>query len=133
MLYAGNILSATNSGWISTKMSQLLSHSNLPISTLSKSILLLLPAIITLFITKGQSKKNQILLNAATGSVTSVIAFLWFIRTLSFEKFSSIESTQFVSRLLSFRDALIASGIVLSLLFMIAERKKKDKHDKTKK
>lgn len=133
MLYAGNILSATNSGWISTKISQLLSHTNFPVSTMSKSTLLLLPAIISLLITKGQTKKNQILLNAATGAVTSVIAFLWFIRTLSFEKFSSIESTQFVSRLLSFRDAFIASGIVLSLLFMITERKKKDKHDKTKK
>jgi len=134
MLCAGNILSASAAGSVATKASGLVSDQSLPINTIVKAVLLLLPAMLTLLATKGSAKKKHTLINLLISICASVLGYLWFIRTLSYEQFSAIESNSLTSQLLTYRDVILGFGVVLCLIYIIIDKNKKtDKHEKGKK
>lgn len=134
MLCAGNILSTSTSGSVAKFLSVLVNDDSFPLSILVKSGLLLLPALLVAIITKGKSKKKYLVFNVLFGAVNSALAYLWFIRTLTYEQFSALESTDITSQILMSRDYLIGGGVLLSVVFiMFDSRKSKDKHDKHKK
>jgi hypothetical protein len=134
ILCAGNILSASTSGAVSKFLSVLVNDDSFPLSITVKASLLLLPAVLVGIITRGKSKKKYLIFNLIFGGLNSVLAYLWFIRTLSYEQFSALESMKITSQLLNIRDYLIGGGVLFSIIFvMFDSRKSKDKHDKHKK
>ena len=133
-LCAGNILSATVSGTIATKASEVISSQSFPINSIAKGTLLIVPAVVAMLITKGSAKKKHVFLNIALSIITSLLGYLWFIRVLSFEQFSVLETTLVTQKLLTIRDAALGFGVMLSLIYLIFDSKKKSsKHDKSKK
>lgn len=134
MLCAGSILSASTSGPVSNFLSSLVSDSSFPILTIVKGGLLLLPAIFVALITRTKAKKKYLIFNIIFGGLNSVLAYLWFIRTLSYEQFSVLENTDITKQLLMVRDYIIGTGVLLSIIYVMFESKKSpEKHKKHKK
>ena len=134
MLAAGNVLSTSASGSVASRASGLVSDQSFPVNTIVKSGLLLLPALLAMLITKGSAKKKHAVINILISICTSVLGYLWFIRTLPYEQFSVIEAGSVSARLISYRDYVLGVGIILGLIYMIFDKKKKsDKHEKSKK
>lgn len=133
MLFAGNILSATSSGWLASRVNEAVDFQSVPIANIVKSVLLLLPPIIALLLTKGGAKKKHLIINLLSGSITSVLSYLWFLRTLPFDQFSRIESEILTRSILIYRDAIISVGVLLALIYLILDKKKKEVKHKSKK
>lgn len=133
LLCAGSILSASTSGTVSTSIANLFQNQDLPLTQIVKAVFLLGPSILGIILTKGQAKKKHALLYFLINICCVILAYLWFIRTLSFEQFSKLESMDITAQLLSVRDAVIGASVVLVLMFVLFDRKKKDKHEKKKK
>lgn len=133
LLCASNILSASVSGDVSTAIVNTTQNQSLPVTQIVKVFLLVGPPVLGIVLSKGGAKKKHLLLHIITGALTSVLAYLWLIRTLNYEQFSVLESTELTLKLLSVRDYLVGAGVIISLLFIILDKKKKDKHDKSKK
>lgn len=133
LLCAGNILSSSVSGSVSTAIANSTQNQSLPVSQVIKIIFLVGPAMLGLLLTKGSAKKKHLILNVLFGVASSALSYLWLIRTLNYEQFSALESQSISIRILQIRDYLVGAGVVLSLAYLLFDKKKKDKHSKTKK
>lgn len=133
LLCAGYILSSSVSGNVSTAIVNTTQNQSLPVAQIVKIVLLFGPPVLGALITKGTAKKKHLLINAMFGLITSVLAYLWLIRTFNYEQFSVLEASELTINLLRARDYLVGVGVVLSLVYALLDRKKKDKHSKSKK
>jgi hypothetical protein len=133
LLCAGNILSSSVSGNVSTVIVNSTQNQSLPIAQVVKILFLIGPPILGIILTKGAAKKKHLLLNIGLGIVSAALAYLWLIRTLNYEQLSLLESQNISARLLEIRDYIVGAGVTLSLLFILLDKKKKEKHSKSKK
>jgi len=133
LLFAGNVLSSSLSGNLSILASDYVSTESFPLSNAVRVLLILIPAILAVFITKGSSKKKLSVPNFILGLVSSCLAYLWFLRALPYEQFALIESGDFTSLLLRFRDLVSGVGILLCMLVILIDSKGGKKSKKTHK
>lgn len=133
LLCAGNILSSSVSGNVSTAIVNSTQNQSLPVAQVVKILFLIGPPVLAIILTKGTAKKKHLLLNIGLGIVSVALAYLWLIRTLSYEQLSLLESQDISVRLLEIRDYIVGAGVILSLLFVLLDKKKKEKHSKSKK
>lgn len=129
-LFAGSVISASIAGNLSVLASDYVSTESLPLGNIVRALLLILPPVLAMLITRGRSKKNMLLPNLIIGIVCSFLAYLWFLRTLPYDQFTVIEANNITTLMLRFRDIVAVSGVILSLGMVLVES---SSHKKSKK
>ena len=129
-LFAGTVISASIAGNLSVLASDYVSTEALPLGNIVRALLLILHPLLAMVITRGRLKKKMDLPNLIIGLVCSVLAYLWFLRTLPYDQFTVIESNNLSALMLRFRDAVAVFGVILSLGMVLVES---SAHKKTKK
>lgn len=130
LLCAGNLLSASLAGSLTTEVKDVVDTGSVPLQSIVKGVLLLLPPVLGLIISKGSVKKKKAPYHFLPALAAGVLAYLWFIRVLPFDQFSALEDAELTKQLLRIRDGALVAGILSSLALMWADRPKPDEAEK---
>ena len=130
LLCAGNILSSSVSGPLSNEVREVVNPGSIPLQTIVRASLLLLPALLALLLSRKSVKKKKMPLHIIAAVAAGVLAYLWFIRTLPFEEFSKLESIDATVQLMRIRDMALIAGILSTLGLILVERPKPEEDGK---
>lgn len=132
LLCAGNLLSASVGGPLSNEIRDAANADNLPVLSIVRGVLLLLPPLLVILISKGSVKKKRAPYHLMPAIAAGVLAYLWFIRVLPFEQFSPLDNANITHQLMRARDGALVAGILSCLALLFAERPKPEdeKHKK---
>lgn len=130
LLCAGNLLSASLSGSISNQIRDIVRVEDLPLQTIVRATLLLLPALLGILISRRSVKKKRAPVHFIASVAAAIVAYLWFIRTLPFEQFSALENADITKQLMQVRDAALGTGILSAIILIWMERPKPDEEHK---
>jgi hypothetical protein len=133
LLCAGSLLSASVGGSLTNEIRNAASTENIPIQNIVSGVLLLLPAVLTLLLSRGSVKKRKAPFHVLPSLAAGVLAYLWFIRVLPFDQFSVLENAEVTQQLLRIRDTALVAGILSSLAILVIDKPKADDSDGKKK
>lgn len=135
LLCAGSLLSASVSGSLVSEIRSAASTENIPLQNIVQGVLLLLPAVLAILLSKGSVKKKRAPFHVLPSLAAGILAYLWFIRVLPFDQFSALENAEVTQQLMRIRDTALIAGILSCLALVFVDKpilddlgsKKKDK------
>lgn len=133
LLCAGNLLSASVSGSLTSEIKSAATTDNIPVQSIVQGTLLLLPALIGLVVSRGSLKKKKAIFHVLPALAAGLLAYLWFIRVLPIEQFSTLEAAEVTQQLLKARDTALIAGILSCLTLIWLDRPKPDADEGKKK
>ncbi len=133
LLCAGSLLSASVSGSLVSEIRSAASTENIPVQNIVQGVLLLLPAVLAILISRGSVKKKKAPFHLLPSLAAGVLAYLWFIRVLPFDQFSRFENAEVTQQLMRIRDTALVAGILSSIALVFVEKPKPDELDSKKK
>lgn len=133
LLCAGSLLSASVSGTLTSEIRSAASTENIPVQNIVQGVLLLLPAVLAILLSRGSVKKKKAPFHLIPSLAAGVLAYLWFIRVLPFDQFSVLENAEVTQQLMRVRDTALVAGILSCLALVLVDRPKPDDLDSKKK
>lgn len=133
LLCAGNLLSASVSGSLTNEIRSAAATENIPVQNIVQGVLLLLPAVLVILLSRGSVKKKKAPFHLIPSLAAGVLAYLWFIRVLPFDQFSVLENAEVTQQLLRIRDTALVAGILSCLALVFVDKPKPDDLDSKKK
>ena len=133
LLCAGSLLSASVGGSLTNEIRNAASTENIPIQNIVSGVLLLLPAVLTLLLSRGSVKKRKAPFHVLPSLAAGVLAYLWFIRVLPIEQFAALEKAEVTQQLMRIRDTALIAGVLSSLALVFIDKPKAEDSDGKKK
>ena len=133
LLCAGNLLSASVSGTLTNEIRSAATTESIPVQNIVQGVLLLLPAVLVVFLSRGSVKKRKAPFHLIPALAAGLLAYLWFIRVFPFDQFSVLENAEVTQQLMRIRDTALVAGILSCLALVLVDRPKPDDLDSKKK
>lgn len=133
MLCAGSLMSASLSGSLTTEIKNAAETENIPVLSIVQGVLLLLPALLALILSRGTVKKTKTIFHVLPALAAGILAYLWFIRILPTDQYAAISTAEVTVQLMKLRDMALVAGTLSCLILIWMDRPKPEEADSKKK